>query len=417
MRNEFSVVVVGGGAAGVAAARRLHDLSADVLLLEARERLGGRGWTRNNSGFPLDLGCGWLHSADHNEWCRIAEQQGLAVDRTPPPWSRPSLNFKSSEQSEFDRAMDKLFARLDAFADDRRDVPASQLIDADSRWLGLANAVSTYISGVELDGVSARDLSRYADTGINWRIIEGYGRVIAAHGADLPVRFGCPLERIDHNGRMLKLETAQGMLTAQVAIIALPSGLLAAGDISFDPPLHVKMEAAAGLPLGLADKLYLSLSNPEDFEIDTRSFGRTDSTATGAYHFRPLGRPLIEAYFAGSLARELEVEGESAFHEFATNELTRLFGKGFARRIRPMELHLWGRDPFSGGSYSYALPGKADCRAQLAEPVDDRLFFAGEACSLHDFSTAHGAYRTGIRAAEQAVAALRARTEEPSTAP
>jgi monoamine oxidase len=407
MRDEFAVVVVGGGAAGVAATRRLHDLSVDVLLVEARERLGGRAWTRSDSGYPLDLGCGWLHSGNRNEWGRIAEEQGVTIDKTPPPWSKPSLNFQSAEHSEFGNAVNELFARLDDFADDEPDVPVARLVDAKSRWFGLMNALSTYISGVELDGVSARDLSRYADTGVDWRIREGYGRVIAAHGANLPVRLGCPVRRVDHNGRKLKLETPKGVLTAETAIIAIPASLLAAGDISFDPPMPGKVEAAAGLPLGLADKLYLSLSDAEDFEIDSRSFGRTDSAATGAYHLRPLGRPLIEAYLAGTLARELEAAGEAAFHDFARTELTRLFGNDFARKVKPVELHMWGKDPFASGSYSYALPGKADCRAKLAEAVDGRLFFAGEACSLHDFSTAHGAYRTGVSAAEQVLAALR----------
>jgi monoamine oxidase len=401
MRNDFAVVVVGGGAAGVAAARRLHDLSVDVLLVEARQRLGGRAWTKNSSGYPLDLGCGWLHSADRNEWCRIAEEQGFSIDKTPPPWSKLSLNFKSLEQKAFGKAMTELFVRLDAFAEETPDIPASSLIDANGRWAGLMNAVSTYISGVELDGISARDLSRYADSGVDWRVAEGYGRVIAAHGSNLPARLGCPVRRIDHKRQGIRLETPQGILSARAVIVTLPPTLLASGELVFDPPLPEKIDAAAGLPLGLADKLYLSLSDAEDFEIDSRSYGRTDTAATGAYHFRPLGRPLIEAYFAGALARELEAEAGSAFHDFALSELNSLFGANFSRRVRPLELHMWGIDPFARGSYSYALPGRAQGRAKLAEPVDGRLFFAGEACSLHDFSTAHGAYRTGVRAAEQ----------------
>src|SRR5205823_1223865 len=106
--------------------------------------------------------------------------------------------------------------------------------------------------------------------------------------------------------------------------------------------------------------------------------------------FRPFGRPQIEAYFGGTLAAELEAGGESAFFDFAVSELTGLLGSAFARRVRPIRIHRWGVDPFSRGSYSYAVPGMADCRATLAAPVDDRLFFAGEACSKNDFSTAHG---------------------------
>ena len=161
-----------------------------------------------------------------------------------------------------------------------------------------------------------------------------------------------------------------------------------------------------GLPLGLADKLFLALADAEEFAKDTRLFGRTDRSATAGYHMRPFGRPMIEAYFGGSLAAELETGGEAAFVDFALDELTGVLGSAFARRVKPIALHSWGADPFARGSYSYALPGRADCRAILAASVYERLFFAGEACSCADFSTAHGAYRSGVAAAEQVIAAL-----------
>ncbi|MGA9196150.1 MAG: FAD-dependent oxidoreductase, partial [Pseudolabrys sp.] len=166
-----------------------------------------------------------------------------------------------------------------------------------------------------------------------------------------------------------------------------------------------KIEAARGLPLGLADKLFLSLDNAEEFEKDSRLFGATDRTATATYHFRPFGHPQIEVYFGGRLAHDLEAAGESAFFDFALSELTRLFGSTFAQRVKPIHVHRWGNDPFANGSYSYALPGMAECRRKLAAAVDDRLFFAGEACSTADFSTAHGGWITGVVAAEQVIAA------------
>jgi monoamine oxidase len=203
------------------------------------------------------------------------------------------------------------------------------------------------------------------------------------------------------------VETAQGTIEAHAAIVAVPSAILADATLAFTPALPEKMAAAAALPLGLADKLFLSLAGAEEFEQESRLFGRTDTSATPFYHLRPFGRPLIEGYFGGNLADELEAAGEAAFFEFAVGELSGLLGSALARRVTFAGLHRWRTDPFARGSYSYALPGKADCRAALAEPVEDRLFFAGEACSRSDYSTAHGAYLTGIAAAEQALAALR----------
>jgi monoamine oxidase len=272
----------------------------------------------------------------------------------------------------------------------------------------LIGAVGTYVNGAELDRVSARDFGRYDDTGVNYRVVGGYGAVIARHGAGLPVVLGCPVQRVDHSGRRLRVETADGTITADAAIVTLPSGLLAAESLRFTPALHEKTEAAAALPLGLADKLFMSLADADEFDKNSRLFGRTDRTETATYHLRPFGRPLIEAYFGGTLAARLEADGEGAFLDFAVAELVSLLGSDFARRVKLLHLHRWGVDPFSRGSYSYALPGKADRRAALAAPVDGRLFFAGEACSVGDYSTAHGAYLTGIAAAEQAIAARRA---------
>jgi monoamine oxidase len=171
----------------------------------------------------------------------------------------------------------------------------------------------------------------------------------------------------------------------------------------FAPTLPEKTRAAQGLPLGLTDKLFMSLERAEEFEKDSRVFGAIDRTATAAYHFRPFGRPLIEAFFGGKLAAKLEKDGERAFLDFAVGELTGLLGNAFAKRVDLIHVSRWGLDPLSRGSYSYALPGMADCRTILGAPVDDRLFFAGEACSSHDFSTAHGGWITGVAAANQVI--------------
>jgi monoamine oxidase len=410
MPADAEVVIVGGGAAGIAAARRLADSKVKYLLLEARERLGGRAWTRTAEGFPIDLGCGWLHSADRNPWHAIAVAQGATVDQTPPPWTRPvpEPGFPKNEQRAFVAALESFHARLEDYPDSEPDVAAATFLDPACRWNPLIDAISTFVSGAQLAQISARDIARYHDSGVNWRVVEGYGHTIAAHGDGLRVRFNCAVTRIDHGGQRLRVDTPRGAITADAAIVTVPSSLIAGEQIAFTPALPDKVEAASHLALGLADKLFLWLDDAEAFEKDSRLFGRKDSAATASYHLRPFGRPLIEAYFGGSLAAELEAEGERAFADFAVAELSGLLGSAVARRVRPVAHHGWLNDPFARGSYSFARPGKADVRDTLAAPVNNRLFFAGEACSRHDYSTAHGAYRTGRAAADQLIAAVRA---------
>jgi len=408
--SDVEVVIVGGGAAGLAAGRRLSNTTIRFLVVEARSRLGGRAWTVTEpSGFAIDLGCGWLHSADRNPWSDIARAQGREIDRTPPPWMRPSLThgFPLTEQRQFLEASRAFYDRVDE-AESAPDRPAAALLEPNGRWNGLIVAVNTFVTGAELERVSVQDLARYRDTGVNWRVVEGYGATISAYGDDLPIVLDCPVQRIDHSGPRLSIETGKGTITADQVIVTVPTSILATESF-FAPALPHKADAATGLPLGLDDKLFMSLENAEEFENDCRIFGRTDRAGTGAYHLRPFGRPQIEAYFGGTLASGLEAGGERAFFDFAVSELVGQLGSAFARRLRPIHIHRWGADPFARGSYSYALPGKADLREVLAAPVDGRLFFAGEACSRHDFSTAHGGWLTGVAAADQVIAAHRSK--------
>src|SRR5215470_8780579 len=166
MTSEAEVVIVGGGAAGIAAARRLHDAGVDCLLLEARSRLGGRAFTVRAGPFPIDLGCGWLHSADRNPWTTIALAQGRTIDKTPPPWSRLSMpiGFPLAEQASFLAALGEFRARLDSASEQMPDVAAARFLAPHGRWNDLINAVGTYVTGAELEKVSAIDYGRYEDT-------------------------------------------------------------------------------------------------------------------------------------------------------------------------------------------------------------------------------------------------------------
>jgi monoamine oxidase len=266
------------------------------------------------------------------------------------------------------------------------------------------------MNGVELDHVCVQDYAHYADSGINWRVVEGYGALIANQAAHLPVTLDCIVTSIDHSGPHISVTTNKGTMTASIVIVTVPPSLLVDEAIRFRPALDDKRAAAAVLPLGIANKMLMTIDKADTLPIDGHVFGHTDRVGTGSYHLRPFGRPLIEGYFGGQLARDLETAGKDAFFAYAVEELIGLFGSDICRRLAPLVQTAWGQDPFSRGSYSYALPGHADARAALAAPVDSRLFFAGEACSPNGFSTAHGAYRTGLDAAEQALSSLKEAT-------
>lgn len=405
---SVDVAVIGAGAAGIAAARRLARQPLTLAVLEARDRIGGRAYTVEREGYGLDLGCGWLHSADENVLAGLAEANGFEIDRTPPPWKTQAFNHEmtAAEQDAFRAAFAAFDDRVAEAVARGEEGPAAALFDPDSRWNGRIDAISGALNGARFREVSIRDYDAYRDTGVNWRITEGYGRFIAAMGQGLPVITDCPVTRIDRSGPRLRLETARGEVEARAVIVTLPTDLLAREDLRIDPPVPALLEAAAGAPLGLASKLHMTVSGTDDFPPDGQLWGRNDTADTGGYHLRPFGRPMIEGYFGADLAHGLEAEGEAAFFAFAADELVALLGSDMRRRLAPVATSMWGADPWSRGAYSHALPGHADARARLKTSIDNRIFFAGEATAEAFYGTAHGAWMEGGRAAQEALAAL-----------
>src|SRR5215813_541694 len=260
--SSVDVAIIGAGAAGLGAAHALKDSGLYFIVLEARDRVGGRGHTiMATPEITFDLGCGWLHSADQNTFVPIAEQLGFEIDKTLPPWRERAWGkaFPQKDRAEFIRSLDEFFQRIHDAAKSGRDGAASLYLEPGNRWNPMIDAISTYINGAETDRVSILDFDAYEDTNRNWRIRRGYGALMAAYGASLPVAFNCVVTLIDHSARRLRIETSLGSLVADKVIVTVPTDLIAAQAIRFQPALPEKVDAAANLPLGLADKVVLAL--------------------------------------------------------------------------------------------------------------------------------------------------------------
>ena len=406
------VVVIGGGAAGISAARALLDAGQDVLLVEAAGRLGGRAHTVplsfNGTSYPVDFGCGWLHSARRNPWVAIGEQAGFTIDRSNPGWGEQwcDLGFSRQEQEASDAAWERWegAARAALGGPDR---PLGDFVARNDPWRPMLDAISGYANGAPLDQVSLHDWVAYEDASgpENWSVREGYGALIASHAASVPVSLHTRVDVIDHSGRRLRIETSEGTLEADCAIVTVPSSVLAA--IRFEPPLPAKQDAAAALPLGLADKIFLGVDDPP-WPAQAHLIGDPHSACTASYRLSPFGWPIIEAFVGGDGAERQESAADA--YALAIQELVGLLGSGWRQRLHPLAATRWRQEPHVFGSYSHARVGHAPGRAVLAEPVDGRLFFAGEACSAHDFSTAHGARQTGLDAAAAVLASAGAAT-------
>lgn len=408
---DHDVVIIGAGAAGIGAARALTGRGLDILVVDALDRIGGRAHSLRFGDWAIDLGCGYLHSAERNGWVGIGEALGFTIDRSDPGWDRQyrDLGFPAADQRAAGEAFDAFVERLRA--DPPRSDVAGERLRPDDRWNPYVEALSAYINGTDFGRVSARDYLAYdaAASACNWRVREGYGALVAAAMPDgIAVRLGCPVTLIDHAGPALALETPAGTIRAGRVIVTVPTSVLASEALAFRPALPDKREAAAALPLGLADKIFLAVDRPEDVPSNAHLIGNPHSAETGSYQLQPMGHPVVEGFFGGRAAAMLEQLGQQGAAAFAIDELAALMGSAVRDRLTPLGGSAWGTTAWIGGGYSHALPGRADQRAVLAAPVDDRIFFAGEACSASDFSTAHGALATGIAAARALLGALEA---------
>ena len=410
MSQEPDVAVVGAGAAGIGAARRLARSGLSTVILEALPRLGGRAWTQQAAGFPLDLGCGWLHSADRNPWTRIAEETGFEVDRRTPAWGTQyrDLGFPEVERNAARGAFARWNRRL-VTTPPASDCAADLLLEADSKWTPYLQAMSGFISGDELERISVKDYAAYdvASTYLNWRAPAGYGALVTASlpaGSDLHV--GLPVDAITLDERRVALRTSAGTLRARAVIITISTNVLAGDSIAWPSILDPWRGAAARLPLGDDEKLFLEVIGASPFAPESHVLGDPYDMATGVYYIRPFGWPVIECFLGGAGARAASASGPDAAYARALDQLAALFGSAAPRHLRPLAASNWARAATIGGAYSHALPGQADARVALARPFEDRLFFAGEATHRTDFSTAHGAYESGVRAAEEAMTAL-----------
>jgi monoamine oxidase len=219
-------------------------------------------------------------------------------------------------------------------------------------------------------------------------------------------RCATTLERLELEAVGVRLDTNTGSIRARAAIVTVSTAVLAGEAIHWPTAMQSWCDAAYALPLGRNEKLFLQIAAGAGFENETQLLGNPRDPATGAYYIRPFDWPVIECFLGGDGAELVAREGEAAGFAHALDELAALMGGDVRRFLRPIAASNWTVTPRIGGAYSCALPEAAAERLRLARPLDDRIFFAGEATSATDFSTAHGAYASGVRAACEAARAL-----------
>jgi len=409
--GEVDVAIIGAGAAGIAAARRVAAAGRRFALLEASERIGGRCLTDTTTfGVPFDRGAHWLHMPDLNPVAKLATR-GSGFDVYPaPPGQKLRITRRNAREGEMEAYLAALVRANRAIQDAARgknDVSCLQALPKDlADWQpSVEFALGPFGCGKNLEDISAMDFARSVERDIDSFCRQGLGALVAKLGADLPVQLRNPVRGLHSTRNFVEIETTRGRINARAAIVTVSTALLAADKIRIAPALPKRqLDAIAKLSLGSYDHVALELKgNPLQLRNDELVFEKATGARTAALLANVSGTPLCLIEVAGKFGSELARQGEAAMIDFATGWLGELFGAEVKKAIDKTQATRWNADPWALGAFSAAAVGGQPGRKILMEPVRDRLFFAGEAVHETLWGTVGGAWESGERAVDAAL--------------
>lgn len=419
--RDADIVVIGAGAAGISAARRIQAANRKVVVVEASGQVGGRCLTDTATfGVPFDRGARWLHNPETNPMVRLARAAGFDIANAPVGQKIRigRRNARAGETEEFLAALVRANRAIDDASRGKVDVSCASALPKElGDWAGTAEFVlGANATGKDLKDVSVLDKARAPDrNSAPVACRQGLGALIAKLGEQVPVSLSTPASRVGWSNRDVTVETPSGKIVARAAVITVSSNVLTAGGIKFTPDLPKRhLDAASKLGLGSFDRIALQFSgNPLGLARDDIVIEQSNSTRTALLFANMGGSSLCSIDVAGSFGRDLSDQGAPAMEAFAVEWLTKLFGSEVAAAVKKSSATRWNAAPFALGAMSVAAPGGQGSRKVLTEPIGC-MFLAGEATHETQWGTVDGAWESGERAAEAALRRIGALRDEPT---
>jgi monoamine oxidase len=416
--TSVDVVIVGAGAAGIAAARRLAAAGRKFVLIEATDHVGGRCVTDTRIfDVPYDRGAHWIHAPDFNPVTKLTAPRGIEVYPAPPSQKvRIGRRYAREGELEDFLALQVRANRGIAEAARKADVACAQALPNDlGDWRPAVEFVlGPFSCGKDLTQVSAVDFAKSIERNTDAFCRQGFGTLIAAFAEGIPVKLSTPATAIDTR-REVTVETPRGTISAHAAIVTVSTNVITSGALKFTPELPKRhIDAFARLSLGSYDHVALELvGNPFGFESDDLVFEKSADSHTAAILANVSGTQLCLIEVAGTFGRELAAHGEAAMVNFAADWLAGLYGADLKKAIKRSHATRWNYEPWTLGAFSAAAPGGQGARRILTEPVQNAVWFAGEAVHETKWGTVGGAWESGERAADAVLHRLGPVIKEP----
>lgn len=424
------VVIIGAGIAGLGAARRLRKKGVKAIVLEASPRMGGRIHTDHSLGVPVDLGASWIHGIKKNPLHAFATKHDIpqcisrydniamfdASERLSKKTQRQAIDFLDwmydwiSKLHAEHNAKDPDISVAQAIHNDlnrRKDLGLRHIHILDWAFHCLAAD-----EGATLDQLSLRafeDDNPYR--GKDVLMTQGYEPLINILAEGVDVRLEHVVERIHWEDEHVTVHTNQGTITARTALITTSLGVLKKNDIAFTPPLPEQKQAAIqNLDMGILNKVVLRFKKPfwPKNKLFFAKINPPYSSASTILNLLPLtNSPILVGFTAGAMSAQNEEKDDHIHVAHMVQDLRTCFGEHAVPSPNGSIITRWQSNPYTHGAYSYIPPGgRGSDRLELGAPVHNLLFFAGEATSLDNPATTHGAWIEGRRAATQILGTL-----------
>lgn len=432
--HQYKVIIVGAGSAGLAAAQDLYQHGIkDVLIIEARDRIGGRVWTVHPWGAATDLGASWIHRTTNNPLAKLAKKHAVDTPATIYSLENPIDKFSSFDlydsngkkiNSREMKSTLKLIRKFNTAVSQHKFhleknasfedaiITFTKQENLQGNELQLFNFIAKDM--IESDAAADMNQVLFAAAGSMHSILSGkdvllqggYIRLFSELSKNMSISLNNPVTEIHYDSEGVTVVTKKSVYHSQYAVVTLPLGVLQAGTVKFTPELpKEKLASIKRLRMGFLNKTYLFFDKPfwnNDIEwismMPNKENPKAHYEALNLYKF--FKQPILLFFSAGSFSEETENWSDKKILDDVMYHLKLIYGSN-ASSPSAYLITRWGKDPFAYGSYSYPAVGSSiEDYKNIASPVENKLFFAGEATSLTDPSTVTGAYLSGIAAAE-----------------
>ena len=408
----YDVIIIGAGISGLAAADYLIDDGNDVLVLEARDRIGGRIWSYSWNGVTIEEGANWIHTSIGNPLSELAERHGFSTYKTPLNSMVAYLNGKKIDNDVYDNLVNEFWSYIITEKDNGQDEPLSKTVnkfkatrsftlDEKNILNYLANSEISNEYGTDLDNLS-RD---YFDIGEDY----GEGELVLPNGLqqiidvlkdEVEIRLNHVVTKIEyHENNNVIVHTKTKRFFSKKALVTVPLGVLKSGDIEFSPPLpEKKQNAISQLGMGLLQKHWL-LFDKVFWDEDVIWILSINEQNWECMNYTFTGKPILLCFTMGEYAKNQETWHDSNITSDIMSILRDTYGQSISD---PLDVHYtkWASDKFSYGSYSYTAVGNTpETYLEIRTPINNLIYFAGEHTNENYPATIHGAYLSGLRAA------------------